>query len=120
MTTTDTTAPDLTVPNPGCPSGPQGFHLYDLTQAGTPQIHCLECGVPKTEMQILVELATYEPPHGSVILQDGPQGTAWQRFYGHGSWKSVTGRTSAWEAVLERSRPGSRVWLIYVPHNPRR
>lgn len=101
--------------NPGCKSGPQGFHIYDTTQSGQPFVQCLECMEAKTEIEILGELIAHQPPHGSIVLVKGTSGTAWQRFYGTGSWKSVTGRSAVWTAVLESSRPGSRVWLVYVP-----
>lgn len=110
-----TAQPIETDPNPGCPNGPRGFHLYDVTEAGQEFISCVECGTQRTEGQILTELARYEPPIGSVVMVEGPSGTAWQRFYASGNWKSMHGHGAVWDAVLGRSRPGSRVWLVYVP-----
>lgn len=105
--------------NPGCDAGPQGFHIYDTAQEGEKYIECVYCGDEKTELQILAELTTYEPPEGSIVLQDGTQGTAWQRFYNRGTWNSATGRQRNWDDVLGKSREQSRVWLVYVPHRPR-
>lgn len=97
-----------------CRKGPQGFHLYDTSQANHPYVRCVECGEPKREVEILAELVQHEPPPGSIVVTKGPGGTAWQRHH-TGSWKSTTGRSAVWSAVLEQSRPGSRVWLVHVP-----
>ena len=45
-----------------------------------------------------------EPPHGSVVLAHGREGTAFQRFYADGFWHSTTGRTLTWEALNDESR----------------
>lgn len=117
---TITVDPNGITVSPGCDTGPQGWHIYDTEQEGWTEIECVFCGIKKSEVGILAELATHEPPPGSVVIQEGTQGSAWQRFYGPVHvWKSSTGKGSSWDALLSRSRPNSRVWLVYVPHRPR-
>lgn len=43
-----------------------------------------------------------EPPHGSVILLNGPTGTAWQRHYRDGLWHPTTINASyPWAHLLD-------------------
>jgi hypothetical protein len=55
-----------------------------------------------------------EPPRGSVVLTEGPQGTAWQRFRSDGRWHSVTGKNTSWERLLRSDTPDSPLLVIYV------
>lgn len=43
-----------------------------------------------------------EPAHGSVVMTDGPTGTAWQRHHHDGEWHSTAGITQPWEYVEKR------------------
>lgn len=96
-----------------CENGPQGFHLRD--DEGV----CVECGEgPFGYAAEHTELLLHEPPPSSIIIAEGPTGTAWQRFRSDGSWHSTTGRRSTWDALMSRDRPGSRVRLVYVPPSP--
>lgn len=47
---------------------------------------------------------TTEPPHGSVVLTQGPTGTAWQRHYSDGLWHSTTGKVGTWDVVVAAGR----------------
>lgn len=40
-----------------------------------------------------------EPPKGSIVLSDGPTGTAWQRHFSDGRWHSTTGRVRTWSSL---------------------
>lgn len=101
-----------TTPSPThCPDGPQGFHLRDPIDG-----FCLECGdEEKSFTQGHLELLSREPPACSIVLAEGPVGTAWQRFRSDGSWHSVTTRRATWEALVSRDRPASRIRIVYVP-----
>lgn len=56
-----------------------------------------------------------QPPRGSVVLTEGPRGTAWQRFFSDGRWHSVTGKSTSWERLLRADRPGAPVLVVYTP-----
>lgn len=44
-----------------------------------------------------------EPGHGSIVLLHGEQGTAWQRLYSDGTWRSVAGSIADdWDALWEQ------------------
>jgi len=43
-----------------------------------------------------------EPSRGSVVMTDGPTGTAWQRHHKDDGWHSTAGITQTWEYVSER------------------
>ena len=101
--------------SPGCTAGPQGFHVYDTEDSAFPQSSCLFCPKLASQLDILAEQVKHEPPPGSVVLAEGVRGRAWQRRYVGDGWVQTGGRTALWSRLLEASRPGSRVWLIYVP-----
>ncbi len=59
-----------------------------------------------------------EPGQGSVLLTDGPEGTAWQRFVSDGHWHSVTGKVEDWETLrltsqTRASKGMSPAFLVY-------
>lgn len=55
-----------------------------------------------------------EPSHGSVLLSEGPTGTAWQRHHNDGRWHSTSGRSLTWDELLARvaSRRGALPLLL--------
>lgn len=56
-----------------------------------------------------------QPDYGSVVLVEGPFGTAWQRHFADGLWYSTTGsRGRGWGHLLQQSR------TILVYDAPRR
>jgi hypothetical protein len=58
-----------------------------------------------------------EPPAGSLVLTEGPAGTAWQRLHSTGDWHSSTGRQLPWRDLERKTtRPGAwPLLLVYVP-----
>lgn len=51
---------------------------------------------------VVTEVLSYndfEPVHGSVIMTQGPSGTAWQRLFNDGLWHSTTGYTKTWADI---------------------
>jgi len=40
-----------------------------------------------------------EPTRGSVVVTEGPTGTAWQRHHSDGLWHSTNGITAKWDRV---------------------
>lgn len=54
---------------------------------------------------MLDEDQSHEPHPASVVLVNGPTGTAWQRYFSDGLWHSVRGgRGRTWTEMLERQR----------------
>lgn len=57
-----------------------------------------------------------QPPKGSIVLTDGPRGTAWQRHYSDGLWHSSTGRTKTWASLQSYARRFAMPLIhIYTP-----
>lgn len=53
---------------------------------------------------------THEPLPGSVVMEYGLHGTAWQRHFNDGKWHSTRGgRALTWEQMLCKRH----LWLIY-------
>lgn len=92
------------------PPGP--LHVREATDP----LVCVDCGdVAESEAHIAFSLFQHQPRPGSVVLAEGPSGTAWQRMHAAPqNWRSVTGRGSTWARLMEASRPGSPVILVYV------
>jgi hypothetical protein len=83
----------------------EGLHIRDTTY-GT----CLECGEHDDQPG-----QQPEPPRGSVVLTEGPTGTAWQRFNSDGRWHSTTGKSTPWDRLIRSDKPGGRLRVIYLP-----
>lgn len=85
-----------------------GLHVRDAVER-----YCLECG-DENDQGVPVE-----PPRGSVVMTQGPTGTAWQRFYGDGRWHSTTGKSTTWDKLRLADKPTSRTTLLYLPPKER-
>lgn len=58
-----------------------------------------------------------EPPPGSVVLTEGPSGTAYQRFHSDGSWHSTASgltRSFDWEALQRKTDRDGAFPLLLV------
>jgi hypothetical protein len=88
----------------------RGLHVRDVLD-GT----CLECGDVKRLPDEHAELAANEPPPGSIVMSQGPTGTAWQRLNSTGRWHSVTGKSTTWAKLTLGDRQGSRTRIVYLP-----
>lgn len=49
--------------------------------------------------------STPEPPHGSVIMAEGPTGTAFQRFFNDGLYHGTNGKVVKFDYFTKRYNP---------------
>jgi len=78
-------------------------------------LECIECGQVVSVYEDRRLMEENEPPPASVVLTEGPTGTAWQRFHGDGSWHSTTGRVATWGGLMKSYRAAAPVRIVYLP-----
>lgn len=66
-------------------------------------------------MMTMIEITTesQEPSHGSVLLTQGPTGTAFQRFFSDGLYHGTNGKVLTYAELLEQNRGTQRLLLIH-------
>ena len=88
----------------------QGVHVRDPLTG-----ECEYCGDSKPFHEAHKELVANEPPRGSVVMTEGPTGTAWQRFHNDGRWHSTSGKSAPWHRLVLNDRPAGRLFVLYLP-----
>lgn len=65
------------------------------------------------ELIVDILVPVKEPPTGSVVLANGPRGTAYQRYHSDGLWHCASGHFCAWDVLLAQSN--EPLIVVHVP-----